>query len=85
MPRRRYGKPIDLRQLRAVLSQAILDTKQLTDVPEPSQELVLKVAHALAQLTGPYRQLLEASDLEQRLTALEQRISAETNSHGTVP
>jgi hypothetical protein len=79
MPRRRYGKPIDLMQLRAVLSQAILDTKRLTDVPEPAQELVLKVAHALAQLAGPYRQLLEASDLDARLTALEHRFEESPN------
>jgi hypothetical protein len=80
MPRRRYGKPLDLMQLRCVLSQAILDTKRLTDVPEPSPELVLKVAHALAQLAGPYRQLLETSELEARLQALEATLT-ERNGH----
>jgi hypothetical protein len=82
MPRRRYAKPGDVLQLRTVLWQTILDTKALTDGPEPAPEMVLKVAHALAQLAGPYRQLLETSDLETRLTALEARFSADLVSNG---
>jgi hypothetical protein len=58
-------------QLRAVLSQSILDTKKLTDVPAPTPEMVLKVAHALAQLAGSYTRLCETSDHEARLQALE--------------
>jgi hypothetical protein len=82
MPRRRYAKPGDVLQLRTVLWQTILDTKALTDGPDPAPEMVLKVAHALAQLAGPYRQLLETSDLEARLTALEARFSADFVSNG---
>jgi hypothetical protein len=85
MPRRRYAKPGDVLQLRRVLWQAILDTKALTDVPDPSPETVLKVAHALGQLAGPYRQLLESSDFEQRLAAVETRLAHEEVSlNGTL-
>jgi hypothetical protein len=77
MPRRRYGKPIDLTQLRAVMSQAILDTKKLTDGPDPSPELVLKVAHALSQLAGSYERLVRGDDFDKRLRALE-----EASAHG---
>lgn len=77
-------------QLQCVLSQAILDTKALTDVPEPTPELVLKVAHALAQLAGPYTRLLETSDLDATLQAMSERLAAMeaqtagNNHHGTL-
>jgi hypothetical protein len=64
MARKRYGKPGDLTQLRTVLWQAILDTKALTDVRPPSNELVLKSSHALAQLAGVYTKLVETAELE---------------------
>jgi hypothetical protein len=83
MPRRRYAKPGDILQLRTVLWQTILDTKALTDGSDAAPEMVLKVAHALAQLAGPYRQLLETSDLEARLAALETRFSGDFVSNGT--
>jgi hypothetical protein len=81
MPRRRYGKPLDVMQLRAIMSQAIRDTKALTDGPNPPESLVLKVANSLAQLCGPYAKLLEVTDVEKRLTAIEARLG---ESHGEV-
>jgi hypothetical protein len=82
MPRRRYAKPGDVLQLRTVLWQTILDTKALTDGPDPAPEMVLKVAHALGQLAGPYRQLVETSNFDVRLTALEARYSEGFASNG---
>jgi ABC-type hemin transport system substrate-binding protein len=84
MPRRRYGKPVSLLQLQAILSQAIIDTKRLTDIAEPTPELVLKVSHALAQLAGPYRQLLETSDLQATQAAMEHRLVALEDAHHAV-
>lgn len=52
MARKRYGKPGDLMQLRTVLWQAILDAKALTDSSPSDPGLVLRCAHALAQLAG---------------------------------
>jgi hypothetical protein len=53
--------------------QAILDTKALTDRPRPSAATVLKVGHCLAQLSGAYRALVQDSELEARIKALEER------------
>jgi hypothetical protein len=75
-------------QLRCVLSQAILDTKKLTDVPNPSPELTLKVAHALGQLAGPYTKILEGAelaDISERLTILEAQETVEDFSNGHYP
>jgi hypothetical protein len=77
MARKRYGKPGDLMQLRTVLWQAILDAKALTDSSPSAPGLVLRCAHALAQLAGAYTKLVESSELEQRIKALEER------AHGT--
>jgi hypothetical protein len=74
-------------QLRAVMSQAILDTKRLTDAPDPSPELVLKVSHAMSQLCGAYVKLVETvalEDFDRRLTALESA-TLETHRNGTFP
>jgi hypothetical protein len=76
MARKRYGKPGDLLSLQRILWQAILDTKGLTD-GEASADLVLKTSHALAQLAGAYQKVLFTTDIEARLTALEQRQALE--------
>ena len=74
VPRKRCGKPGDLLALRRILWRAIVDTKALTDY-EKTPELVLKTAHALAQLGASYRALVEASDVNQRLTAVEDALA----------
>jgi hypothetical protein len=71
MARKRYRKPGDLTQLRAVLWRTILEVEALLDARPPSNELVIKSAHALAQLAGSYTKLVETADLETRLAALE--------------
>jgi hypothetical protein len=71
--------------LQRVLWRTILQVEALLDVRPYAPELVLKAAHALAQLAGPYTRLLETADLEARLTALEQRLSAEYSHNGTPP
>jgi hypothetical protein len=76
MARHRYRKPGDLTQLRAVLWRTILEVEALLDVRPPSNELVIKSAHALAQLAGSYTRLVETADLEARLQALEAAMQA---------
>lgn len=83
MARKRRGKPLDLAHLRAVLSRAILESEAVFDDPDISPELVLKVAHALAQLAGPYRQILEG-DMEARMVAMERRL-LHWEAHGQKP
>jgi hypothetical protein len=77
MARRRRGKPGDLVQLRAVLWRTICEVETLLDTRPPSNELVLKSAHALAQLAGAYTRLVETADLETRLATLEATLAAE--------
>jgi hypothetical protein len=76
MPRKRHPKPGDLTQLRSVLWATILEVEALLDARPPSPELVLKSAHALGQLGGVYTKLVESSELEQRIKALEERARA---------
>jgi hypothetical protein len=71
MGRKRRGKPLDLVQLRAVLSRAILEIDALFDVRPASNEIVLKSAHALSQLAGAYSRLVETSDLAKVVERLE--------------
>jgi hypothetical protein len=86
MARKRYRKPGDLTQLRAVLWRTILEVEDLLDVPQRPPDLVLKSAHALAQLAGAYRAVLETVDIDARLTALEHRLSrTEVVHNGHIP
>jgi hypothetical protein len=79
MARKRRHKPGNLDDLRRVLWQVILEVESLLETRPPSSELVLKSAHALAQLAGAYRAVTETADLEARIVALE--IDAERNGH----
>jgi hypothetical protein len=84
MPRRGSRQPGDITHLRRVLWRTILEVEALLDARPPSSELVLKSAHALAQLAGAYRGVLQVSDIADRLTALEQQREAESNHHGPI-
>ena len=79
MARKRRTKAGDLGELRRVLWRTIIEVEALLDARPPSSELVLKSAHALAQLAGAYRAVTETADLEARIVALE--IDAERNGH----
>jgi hypothetical protein len=63
-------------QLRAVLWQTIIEVEALLDTRPPSNDLVLKSAHALAQLASAYTKLVETADLEARLAKLEASMAA---------
>ena len=70
--RRRRAKPGSLEQLTAVLWRCVLEVEALLNEDECPADRVLKAAHALAQLAGAYRTVIETADLEQRIQALEQ-------------
>jgi len=57
----------------------VLEVEALLNEDECPADRVLKAAHALAQLAGAYRTVIETADLEQRIQALEQ--AAERNGH----
>jgi hypothetical protein len=71
MARKRRHKPGNLDDLRRVLWQVILEVEALLDTRPPSNELVLKSAHALSQLAASYRAVTESADLEARIEQLE--------------
>jgi hypothetical protein len=79
-PRKRYGKPLDLLQLRVLVSETIRYLAATLD-SELSPELRLRACSAMAANAGVYRQLLETSDLEQRVSTLEQQ--REYSQNGT--
>ena len=81
MARKQRRKPGDLAQLWAVLWRTIIEVGALLDTRPPSNEVILKSAPALVQLVGAYRGILEVTDLDKRLTALERRLFAESNNH----
>jgi hypothetical protein len=68
------GKAGDLAALRKRLWFGVLRASDILEDPEASPELALKACHALGQLGGCYANLLKTSELEARLTALEQAL-----------
>ena len=93
-PRKRRRKPGDLAALRRVLWQTITEIELLLESPladdfgdeDPRAHgaLVLKAAHALAQLSGAYTRVLEGGDLEQRIAALETAVvQRRRDGHGS--
>jgi hypothetical protein len=73
MARKRHLKPGDLTQLRRVVWGVILEIEALLDAQPISPDLILRSGHALAQLAGAYTKLVESSELEQRIKALEEQ------------
>jgi hypothetical protein len=71
MARRRHLKAGTLADLQRVLWRTVLEVEALLDTRPPSTEVVLRCAHALAQLAGAYKGILEI-DVQDRLLALEQ-------------
>jgi hypothetical protein len=76
MARKRHHKPGNLTHLRRVLWDTILAVEELLDVRPRSTDVVLKSAHALAQLSTAYTKLMETADLEERLAKLEASLAA---------
>jgi hypothetical protein len=79
MARKRYGNGT-LTDLQRVLWRAIREVEELLDVRPCSTDVILKAAHALAQLAGAYRGVLEVGEIEARLEHLESAAS-ERNGH----
>jgi hypothetical protein len=71
MPRKRHLKAGNLADLQRILWATIVEVEALLDARPPSNDLVLKSAHAIAQLAGAYRGICEVVDFESRLAKLE--------------
>jgi hypothetical protein len=80
MPRKRYENGT-LADLQRVLWRTIREVEGLLGARPPSNDLVLKSAHALAQLAGAYRSVTETVSIEERLAALEEAMHHERTTH----
>jgi hypothetical protein len=69
MARKRHPKAGSLDDLKRILWSMIRRVERLSDDAEPEQ--VLRCAHALSQLSGSYRSVIEGVDMEQKIRALE--------------
>jgi hypothetical protein len=81
--RRRRRASGDLSQLKVEVWAYIRHLADTIENEELSRELRLRACSAMAANAGVYRQLIETSDLAQRLTALEHRF--EESPNGSVP
>jgi hypothetical protein len=77
MARKRRLKAGNLADLQQILWATVLEVERLLDTRPPSNELILRSAHALAQLAGSYTRVVDACDIVARLEALE-----EASQHG---
>jgi hypothetical protein len=77
--RRRRRASGDLSQLKVEVWACIRYLADTIENEELTREIRLRACSAMAANAGVYRQLLETSDLEQRLTALEQRFVESPN------
>jgi hypothetical protein len=71
--RKRYVKPGDVNKLRAVLWQTLVEVEAICTNTASEPELKLKAGHALATLSGSYLKVLEVTEQEDRLKALEEQ------------
>jgi len=67
-------KPGDFAALQRLVWRALVEASAvLTSTAEGSPELCLRAVHAIATCSGVYSKLMEVSDFEARLRALEAR------------
>ena len=78
MARKRHSKAGSLEDLKRTLWSMIRRVERLSDDNAPP-ERVLRCAHALAQLSGSFRTVIETADLEHRIQQLEH--AAGRNGH----
>lgn len=72
--RRRRSKAGNLEALRREMWHAVRRVSDLLDDPEAETAELIRAANALAALGNSYRGVTEASELEARLTALEEAL-----------
>jgi hypothetical protein len=82
LARRRAYKAGDVGQLRRLVWQACLEAEAvLLSAEDP--EVILKACHAVSQCGRQYLRLLEVSEMEQRLAAVEAKLAlvGQRNGH----
>jgi hypothetical protein len=75
-------KPGDLASLKCKLWYGILTAEAILASGEVTLEDKLKGVHALAQAGAVYMNLIKVSDLEARVSQLEQLVQQRRNGHG---
>ena len=69
---RKKHRPGNLHDLLRVLWQALLEAQAVLEAADATQaELKLKAVHAISQCAGQYHKMLETTELEARLAAVE--------------
>lgn len=71
MSRKRRLKPGNLAELQRVLWRTVVEVEGLLDDEDCPPDRVLRAAHAMAQVAGAYKTVVEAASLEARIMALE--------------
>ena len=80
MSQKRPRKAGNLEDLQRVLWRTVIEVEGLLDTRPPSNELVLRAAHALAQVASTYAKIHYDTEIDRRLTALE-AADHERNGH----
>jgi hypothetical protein len=81
MSRKRRIRAGNLTDLQHVLWRTVIEVEALLDTRPPSNDLVLRASHALAQLANAYKSVTEMASIEERLSALERATAADRNGH----
>jgi hypothetical protein len=68
--KRQRGRPLELAEVLAILSDAIRKTEALLD-GEEDRDFILRCTHAISQACGQYSRLMADGELEARLAVLE--------------
>lgn len=69
--KRRTRKPLNLDELRASMSTALLELERIFMDDANDADCRIKAINSLATLSNSYARITEVSDIEQRLTELE--------------
>jgi len=90
MAKKRYRKPGDTRDLQCILWTLIREVEDRVFEPQAEPLMLddlLRIAHAMAQLSGSYLKVCEVATLEQGMQdmeALVQSLQASRNGNGHI-
>ena len=71
MPKRRTQKPVSLDAVRCSMSTALRELENIYLDDKHAPDIRIKAVNSLASLVNSYTKLTEATELEQRIAALE--------------
>ena len=80
--KKKIRKPGTVLDLQRKLWRALCEAELILDEAD-DPELVLKAVHAMSQVSGQYLKLVEASDVDRRISAIEEAMHAQPLSHAS--